>query len=134
MSLILEEDSDHSQSEDGSINGGETSKGSTSRDELAELQKFVAAENKNVGIWRLVVCAVIVVVGIGVTWMTHYFLTVEEKNSFEKEVRESSVIPFDSPSSTGPHDVPMLFFAVRQVRHNSNPVYQVQREIIWREL
>lgn len=90
MSLILKEDSDHSQGEDGSINGGENSKDSTSRDELAELQKFVATENKNVGIWRRVVCTVIVVVGIGVTWMTHYFLTVEEKNSFEKEVSKRS--------------------------------------------
>ena len=63
---------------------------STSRDELAEVRKLVDAENKKVGFWRLVVCAGIVGVGAGVTWMTHTFLTKEEHSGFEKAVRYSS--------------------------------------------
>ena len=82
----LSDYSDNNSDDNGSVAGGETEESVSSRDEMKELQKLVDKENRSISVWRVVVSCAIVLVGAGVTWMTHRFLSTDEENNFKKSV------------------------------------------------
>lgn len=66
----------------------ESKSSDTSRDEVNEVRKIVMSDERKINMWRGVVIAIIMSVGIAVTWMTYSSLAREEKKNFESAVRK----------------------------------------------